>query len=511
MVLLIHHQNKVVSVKNGEKSLPIFEHKNIAKQLFKLAKEFPKEWIFWCEQSQTNNLNLKESQGIFHHHKMIQSSGNSTYLGDTLGFVEDSPFVKINTTVPYPTWQLSSLVGGVHAEVLNAVAAKMPRDQDFDYFLNSLGKLVMPLGVFCYNNPHLLMEVPYDKAKRASYFDLFRFVKQHYKTRWVILLLLNLIYFRKKFPLLPFISGLFYKRRRFSPGLFDSIPLKSTKKDETPFNVDVVIPTIGRTNYVKEVINDLAKQTLLPKKVIIVEQNPDTGSKSELIDFLNKQWPFQIKHIFIHQTGACNARNIALKEVTADWVFLADDDIRMERTFLQQASKQLEAIQGDAVTVSCLQEHEEESGQVPIQWKSFGSGCSIVSTKALKDVRFDIGFEHGFGEDADFGMQLRNRGVDIVYLPNLRLKHLKAPVGGFRSKPKKAWDFEEIQPKPAPTVLLFYSKHRTKEQIQGYKTTLFFKYYKIQAIKNPIAYFRTFKKQWQKSVFWAKELNNTKY
>ncbi|MCR9183722.1 MAG: glycosyltransferase family 2 protein, partial [Flavobacteriaceae bacterium] len=86
-----------------------------------------------------------------------------------------------------------------------------------------------------------------------------------------------------------------------------------------------------------------------------------------------------------------------------------------------------------------------------------------------------------------------------------------APVGGFRTKPKQAWDFEEIQPKPSPTVLLFYIKHRTREQIQGYKTTLFFKYYKQQSLKNPLAYFKTFKKQWQKSVFWAKQLKNTEH
>ncbi|MCR9183533.1 MAG: glycosyltransferase family 2 protein, partial [Flavobacteriaceae bacterium] len=421
MVVLIHHQNKVVAVKNGEESLPISAHKNIAKQLLKLAKEFPQEWIYWCEETQKSNLNTADFPKIFHHQKMIQSFGSTSFLGDFIGYVEDSPFVKIKRKAHYPTWQLSALVGGLHAELLNSVAKTMPLDQDFDYFLNSLGKLVMPLGVFCYSNPSLLVKNPNDTPKRASYYEIFRFVKQHYKMRWVFLLLLNSIYFRKKFPILPFIFGLFYKRRSLSPELLDSIPLVSSNKIEIPFDVDVVIPTIGRSNYLKDVIDDLAKQSLLPKKVIIVEQNPDKGSKSDLIDFLNKQWPFQIQHIFIHQTGACNARNVALKEVTADWVFLADDDIRMGRTFLKLVSKQLDAIQAEAVTVSCLQEHEDETNSHPIQWKSFGSGCSIVSTKTLKDICFDMGFEHGFGEDADFGMQLRNRGVDIVYLPNPRL------------------------------------------------------------------------------------------
>jgi GT2 family glycosyltransferase len=119
-----------------------------------------------------------------------------------------------------------------------------------------------------------------------------------------------------------------------------------------------------------------------------------------------------------------------------------------------------------------------------------------------------MGFEFGFGEDADFGMQLRNLGVDVLYIPNPEILHLKAPIGGFRTKPVLAWHSDAIQPKPSPTVMLFKILHITKEQICGYKTLLFFKYYKHQTIKNPILYFQNYKKQWKKSVFWANELNN---
>jgi hypothetical protein len=59
--------------------------------------------------------------------------------------------------------------------------------------------------------------------------------------------------------------------------------------------------------------------------------------------------------------------------------------------------------------------------------------------------------------DNDFGMQLRNQGVDVLYLPEPKILHLKAPVGGFRTKPKLAWENDEIQPKPSPTVMLFHN------------------------------------------------------
>ena len=67
-----------------------------------------------------------------------------------------------------------------------------------------------------------------------------------------------------------------------------------------------------------------------------------------------------------------------------------------------------------------------------------------------------MGFEFGFGEDADFGMQLRNQGYDVLYLPEPEILHLKAPIGGFRTKPVLQWQNESIQPKPSPTVMLYH-------------------------------------------------------
>jgi GT2 family glycosyltransferase len=117
-----------------------------------------------------------------------------------------------------------------------------------------------------------------------------------------------------------------------------------------------------------------------------------------------------------------------------------------------------------------------------------------------------MGYEFGYGEDGDFGMQIRNQGYDVLYLPEPEILHLKAPVGGFRTQPVLQWHKDKIQPKPSPTVMLYQMTHCTKEQINSYKTTLFFKYYRLQSIKNPLRYYSNFQKQWERSVFWANEL-----
>ena len=105
----------------------------------------------------------------------------------------------------------------------------------------------------------------------------------------------------------------------------------------------------------------------------------------------------------------------------------------------------------------------------------FGAGHAFVKSTCITDLKFNVAYEFGFGEDNDFGMQLRNRGYDILYVSTSKILHLKAPIGGFRTKPTVLWQDDSIQPKPSPTVMLYKLLHDTKEQLLNYKVTLFFK------------------------------------
>jgi GT2 family glycosyltransferase len=124
-------------------------------------------------------------------------------------------------------------------------------------------------------------------------------------------------------------------------------------------------------------------------------------------------------------------------------------------------------------------------------------------------VTFNRAFEFGYGEDVDFGCQLRNRGADIIYLPDIKIRHLKVPIGGFRSTFKQPWSEDEILPKPSPTVMLNSLLNKTNAQLLGYKTQLCIKYYFVQKIKQPLRYYRTFLKQWERSKYWAEHLQSS--
>jgi GT2 family glycosyltransferase len=380
------------------------------------------------------------------------------------------------------------------------------KETDFDYYLNSMAKVAIPLGLLCYSEPQLLKQQQRIEGQQASIHTLFRFVKQHYKTRWIFLLFLNLMIHERSFPLLPLISSFFYKARKNNTINLEGITVVSAKKVIDTATIDVIIPTIGRVNYLYDVLIDFSKQTVLPHKIIIVEQNPEPLSKSELHYIGEKKWPFIIQHFFIHQSGACNARNLALDQTESEWVFLADDDNRFEPNLLEEIFKKIKKYGSPVVTTSYPQKNEAKVFLNIVQSSTFGAGNSIVKRELLKKVRFDMALEFGYGEDSDFGMQLRNNGNDVLYLPYPEILHLKAPIGGFRTKPFLPWHQDKVQPKPSPTVMLFILLNNTKEQRLGYKTTLFFKYYRYQKIKNPYRYFIQFQKQWNQSVFCANHL-----
>ena len=516
MIIISHNNKKVVKVSsNSEHEIDFDTSKSISFVLKEVAIAYPKEIILWYDECFEELIDFKIIPDLFHHNKMMMSylPSENNFLHNAIGFVDLSIFIKINKQVKYPTWQMSATVGVMHASLMNSIESRIKLDDDFDYFLNSTAKQVMPLGIFCYSEPKLLKKNNINNInyKNSSLFVLFRFVKQHYKISWLFLLLLNLIIYKNKVAFFPLINSLFFKKRKLEDAVLDDISFVSNNinNKDVKTTIDVIIPTIGRKQYLYDVLKDLAKQSLVPKNIIIVEQNPNKSSISDLSYLTKQDWPFKIKHSFIHKTGVCNARNIALEQIESEWVFLADDDIRFENNFLINCFKNVKEYKQKAITLACLRLNDTPRKGKPFQWEVFGSGCSFVNKSILEKIKFNIQYEFGFGEDAEFGMQIRNTGTDVIFFNSPSLLHLKATIGGFRYKHVNPWDAEIIKPKPSPTVMLFETMNKTTLQVFGYKTMLFIKYYTMQEIKNPFSYFKMFQKQWIASEKWSNYLKES--
>lgn len=567
MILLIHKnaETPVRILKDGVEVA--FKSDTCTGAFWEMAERFPDKLIGWCEEDLQEKLALENWGEIFHHDLIMASYAvKIAFLPPQLGYVDQLPFINVNRNILYGTWQMSSDVGGIKGKVLLQFRKLFSEERNFNFLLNSIGKIGQQNSLFCYSVPELICQaepaeasINYARSNRqtepespnntnqvnqssrqtelveardsssepnnspaelveapvgyfASTSQLFTFVYQHYNSAWTSVLLLSYIIYERSFPFFTYLKcfrhGKFFKKEVD----FSGIEVASGKIISKNDTVDVIIPTIGRPEYLMDVLKDLAAQTHLPEKVIIVEQNPDKNSASELNFLQTEAWPFEIIHHFIHQTGACNARNIALKEATSEWIFFADDDIRFNEKLLQNVLMEIQKFGISAVHMNCKQEDEKTVFHKVKQWGSFGSGTSIVSSQYAKKCQFSMVYEHGNGEDADFGMQLRKLGCDIIYHPQLELFHLKAPIGGFRKNEEKEWENDASAPKPSPTIMAFAERFYSLEQIRGYKISLFLKYYQYQEIKNPVKYLRTMNRRWKKSKEWSgilmERLNN---
>lgn len=511
MIIIYHNKSTVTEVVSS--SIDNFvnqQNQNIASILLSIAANNEDEILVWCHESLRHDLNIEHIEDMFHHKRFLFSYAPflGNYFNRELGYIEDTPFIKVNKTARYATWQMSCVVGAVHASVLNACRNDLQTTGNFDYFLNSFAKRAMIFGLLCYSEPRLLKNISsVQPLQQSGLTQLFRFTKQHYRMRWIFLLFFNLVVYEKRFPFFAFFTSLFYKKRSFKAEYIDSIVLNSNKKIIDKGTIDILIPTIGRKPYLLNVLNNLAAQTHLPTNVIIVEQNPLPNATSELDYIDNLSWPFKIKHHFTHQAGACNARNIALELIESEFVFFADDDIVFENDLIEKVLHSFQITGNEVLLVAIHLANEKIVVQSPKQFLAFGTCHAFVKSECLKGLKFNMALEFGYGEDADFGMQLKNRGYDFLYLSTLTILHLKAPMGGFRTKPKLKWDNDIIEPKPSPTVMLYKQMYFSTEQILSYKLTIFLKNINSNFLKNPFKYYRIFNQKWKRSQYWANKLN----
>ena len=510
MIQLVHENAERVKkiLRDGEEISEF--SKEVTKCFWDLAKKYPEDWIVWIDQQFCNQLNEKEIDKIFHHDLIMASFPvASQFLPDAIGYIDQLPFVKPNYTVKYPCWRMSTDVGGIKAKTALEFKPMLHEISNFGYLLNSMAKIGQQNGLFCYINPNILiLNTSKDiRTYKASEDDLFKFVFQHYKTIWVFVLLFCLWKYESKFPGFALLKS-FFNAKYFKKQIdLSNISIKSSSPFEKNISVDVIIPTIGRPKHLKQVLIDLKEQSHLPQKVIVVEQNPQPYSETELNFIALKDWPFKIVHHFTHKTGACMARNMALENCDSEYVFLCDDDNRFSKFTIRDFLVEMHNLGCEAINSVYPQPNEKIEFKNTKQWGAFGSGNSMIKwDDKTQGLRFDKALEYGYGEDTDFGLQLRAQGADIIYHPEIKITHLKAERGGFRTVTKLPWENEKLLPKPSPTMMVLIKKHYSEEMIRGYKVGLFLKYYSRQNIKNPFAYIKTMRKRWKVSEKWAKKL-----
>ncbi len=241
----------------------------------------------------------------------------------------------------------------------------------------------------------------------------------------------------------------------------DYASFKSSLIDQQPL-VAVIIPTLNRYTYLKDVLLDLEKQDYTNFEVIVVDQ-------SEPFDkaFYDS---FQLKINLIQQTEKLlwTARNKAVEATSAEYLLFFDDDSRVDSDWISQHLKCIDYFKAEisaGVSLAVIGAKVPESYSF-FRWADqFDSGNAMVKREIFKSIGlFDLNFNKQSMGDGEFGIRAYINGVKSISNPYAKRIHLKVAAGGLREighwdgfRPKK-W----FAPKPIPSVVYLYKKYFPK-------------------------------------------------
>ena len=418
MILFIHKEGKkLLEIRKDNERCDIGSS-SLVSEFFSIAKKNPDELIFWVEHQYLNEINFEKLDSIFHHNLIMASYSVSQYpVSKDIGYIDQFPFVNPCFSNKYATWFMSTDIGGINASTLNGFSDLFKGIDDFEFLLNSISKLGQKNSLFCYSEPELYL-ASNSKERRESGWSamkVFQFVGGHYHKARLILLFLSYLIDKRAIPMIPLFSGLFQRSFFGSEIKLKFIDNKISCKREFKSEVEVIIPTFKREEMLRNLLEDLNSQTFLPKRVIVIEQvESDKGSSLKLFP---GDYNWELEHIVINKIGACYARNLGLDLVESDLVFFCDDDNKLEPSVIEDLINVQEKYNLDVVNTAYPQAGEPMVFKKIKQWAFFGSGNALLNKNKIGKSRFDLALEGGYGEDVDFGYQLRKKGLDIIYTP----------------------------------------------------------------------------------------------
>ena len=298
--------------------------------------------------------------------------------------------------------------------------------------------------------------------------DEYRFLRKNIHWAWVTyVLILRLITFHNPFKeIRGFVKTRKVKRVDYSKHILNSSAYENFDSQlvaSNPF-ISVVIPTLNRYEYLKDVLKDLEKQTYKNFEVIIVDQTDDF--KPEFY----ANWNLDLKFWFQEEKALWKARNEAIQSAKGDYVLLYDDDSLVDENWIYEHLKCLDFYKADlssGVSISTV------GAEVPKHYSYFrwsdqlDTGNVLLKKEIFHTIGFfDLQFEKQRMGDGEFGLRAYLAGYKNISNYKAKRIHLKVSQGGLRQmgswdgwRPKKLFG-----PRPVPSVLYLSRKYFGSKQ-----------------------------------------------
>ena len=230
--------------------------------------------------------------------------------------------------------------------------------------------------------------------------------------------------------------------------------------------ISAIVPTIGRPESLRALLESLVAQTRNVDEVIVADASEDERVEKILRDFPSR-FALSVNRVSVQPPNAVRQRQAAIAEAAGEALLFLDDDVVLEPDCVARMVELLES-NDDVVAVTAdfnnqtwpeptriwqlylrhilkLKPNTWQGRVVgpllrfgynpvpteprPIEW--LGSGNSLVRRSAFTNAGgFSDFFLHRctINEDVDLGLKLRRAGT-IMFCPAARMAHHQAPSG----------------------------------------------------------------------------------
>ena len=216
------------------------------------------------------------------------------------------------------------------------------------------------------------------------------------------------------------------------------------KKPKKISSLEVAIITQNRSKYLTKALISLTKQTVTPKRIIIIDNASKDNTKEVICSF--EQF-LPIKYLYEPNIGIPYARNLALESSQEEILAFLDDDCETSSDWLEnmvKAHKQyanITVIQGRSVSIpreslfSIIAEFNRQlwiknyliSGHknYPKTFELTVLDTKNVSMKVDQIRRLHLKFEENFvrGSDTEFAKRLLSKNQHILFYPKAIVFH----------------------------------------------------------------------------------------
>jgi succinoglycan biosynthesis protein ExoM len=198
-------------------------------------------------------------------------------------------------------------------------------------------------------------------------------------------------------------------------------------------NLSVCIATYRRPDRLAALLDDLAKQEVLPDEVVIVDNDTQASARAIVDQMRAKHPPYQLHYEIQPERNIALTRNRTVALASGDWLAFIDDDERAPPAWTKQllgAAKQYQATGVLAPVIPVLPETAASwirKGQfydfprlpsgtdVPLNRMRFGNVILKGEPVRSEPGPFDVSYGLTTGEDADLLIRLVNKGARVVW------------------------------------------------------------------------------------------------